>query len=177
MSNESHPPPSAERVARRALALAAVMCRAFIEANAAEPWARDLWIGLPIWLRESGVWDELSRAEQLVVATDLGALDAQARVDATWRSEGLAVLAWALGRYDLPDGEQADPQKAADALGFLGDGVKEAIASANLRSANEIDALGERLRSVDTTKQEQKSIAHERLLAVNWLRGAPSYGQ
>src|SRR5690606_38236024 len=55
-----------------------------------------------------------------VLTAKFGALPLQTAVNAGWRSEALAVLAWALGRADIPPhDQQADPSAIASSLGFL----------------------------------------------------------
>ena len=48
-----------------------------------------------------------------LLKTPLGKLAKKDGVDTDWRTEGLAVLAWALGKYELPNYEtQAGPPLA-----------------------------------------------------------------
>ena len=41
-----------------------------------------------------------------VLQRPLGRLDQRMQIEATWRLEGLAVLAWALGRFEVPPHDQ-----------------------------------------------------------------------
>lgn len=149
-------PPSAERVARRALALVAVTVRAYNEAETHGTEAAGLHRELLNWVRDAGIEDELEGPdpsvprwvdERSVVMAPPGGLDAQAQTDASWRAEGLAVLAWALGLYELPaHDEPADPFTLWETLED-GDAAKARalLASATLRPREEIEALRKRL--------------------------------
>ena len=88
-------PPDHNRVAARALVLAAVCCRGLIEKDS-----------------------EKAGAE----TTPLGKLDRKATIDASWRSEGMVVLAWALHNAQLPGVQaQCEPSDVANEMGFLGE--------------------------------------------------------
>ena len=112
-------PPTAERVARRALVLAAVTCRGSIESDAeSEGFRRSVLT----WFERTGLLEEAEAEERHLLAVPVGQLTHQRAVDASWRSEGLAVLAWALhcrdlARYD----QQCEPEHVADSVGFMMD--------------------------------------------------------
>lgn len=153
-------PPTAERVARRALALTAVTVRALLEQEADDPDAAERYDDLMAWVREIGIQDELegpdewgrNPGERSILETPLGEMDEQAHVDAMWRTEGLAVLAWALGVHELPPHDQpVDVEALWDSLGFLEPyRARALLASPTLRPNEEIEAL------------------HKRLLALHW---------
>jgi hypothetical protein len=149
-------PPTAERVARRALALAAVTARAVLEEDAHAPDAAERHRELLEWVREIGIEDELEGPspwrperphERSILASPPGAMDEQARVDSMWRGEGLAVLAWALGVFDLPGhDEPVDTLALRDALGHLEAWKARALLeNPVLRPREEIGALRDRL--------------------------------
>jgi hypothetical protein len=148
-------PPTAERVARRALALAALTARAVLEQDARAPDAAERHRELLEWVREMGIEDELEGPspwrskphERSIFESPLGGMDPQAHVDSMWRSEGLAVLAWALGLYELPPhDEPADVDELWNALGLLdGEEARALLASPVLRPREEIGALRARL--------------------------------
>jgi hypothetical protein len=74
------------------------------------------------WVQEIGARDEFEDKEWNGIVTPLGALSERITVDFGWRAEGLVVLAWALGRADLPPyDEQADGPTVGDTIGFLDD--------------------------------------------------------
>src|SRR5947199_2100857 len=89
-------PPTPKRVARRALALAAVTARALLEqqdpADSRSEANRQRFLS---WVAALGLEDELEPDEWEVLQRPVGRLDRQAAVNATWRLEGLGVLAWA----------------------------------------------------------------------------------
>jgi hypothetical protein len=140
-------PPDVERVARRAVALMGVTARAVIEREirsnkvpAKE--AAHMHQTLTAWLADLGVEDEFEPAERAVVRSTPGTLTEQQFVDAMWRIEGLAVLAWALKKAALPRYDAlADIDSVWGCLGFLKpEESKQLLASAELRPAGELDA-------------------------------------
>jgi hypothetical protein len=140
-------PPTAERVARRALALAVVSNRGLLENEAGqldEP--EEIRGRLEAWVHEAEIADELEPDEWEVIQRKVGTLDPQSIVNATWRLEGLGVLLWALGRYELPPYDQlVDPADLFDAVEMFGDDAGELAREAKLRSEEEIDSLAEHL--------------------------------
>lgn len=88
-----------------------------------------------------GLEESLSDWERRVLTSPFGSLSDRDRVDASWLSEATCVLAWALGRGDLPGyEEQCDPAGAANSLGFLDAREKTALNQPSLR---ELAALQE----------------------------------
>ena len=76
--------------------------------------ARRLWSG--------SIISELEPEEADLLAVPVGSLDRKRAIEATWESEGMAVLAWALQRAELPAIHvECDPGAVAIALGFLDD--------------------------------------------------------
>ena len=120
-SDEALPqPPSAHRVARRALVLATIACRGILENDKADPGASEFWKRVSAWWNTLGIDGELEDEEAKLLRAPFGSVDRQIAVNAGWRSESLAVLAWALGRSELPDHDvEADPAAVATCLGFL----------------------------------------------------------
>jgi hypothetical protein len=116
-----HIPPDAKRVARRALCLAAISGRALLEfeempREEAEAQRRRILT----WAGELALEDELEPLEQKVLEQPLRALPRQAAVDASWRLEGLAVLGWGLGYFELPAyDELVRAQTLLPATGFM----------------------------------------------------------
>ncbi len=116
----SRPVPS--RVAMRALVLVAVSCRGAIEQEPAGADHQELCLEICEWLEEVGAWQETESQEREVLESRLGTLSRRDRVDATWCSEGAAVLAWALGVGGLPSCHiPCDPISTASRVGFLAD--------------------------------------------------------
>jgi hypothetical protein len=109
--------PTVERVARRALVLTAVGARALLEQKGTvigspktTSWNPLNWFAkrenqrreLLEWINLVGIGEELEPGEWEVLERPIGRLESQQQIDSTWRLEGLVVLAWALGRFELP---------------------------------------------------------------------------
>jgi hypothetical protein len=140
-------PPMAARVARRAVALTCVTARAVLEQDTADPGAGGTHDRLLAWAEDLGIKDELVQDEWEVLQRPPGGLDRRMQINSTWRLEGLAVLAWALGRFELPPHDQIVSMGPlwrslelwdASATGAL-------LAGAALRPREEIWALRDRL--------------------------------
>jgi tetratricopeptide (TPR) repeat protein len=145
--------PSARRVAARALVLAAVFYRAQLESDRfAEAWRSKLLA----WIDALDLGPELERGERSFLHTPVGHADAQLVANASWRVEGLGVLAWALGRFDLPAyddlGEFATPpdvgftEKLLSAMDTAA--ARELLQSAGLRPKSEIDRFSRHITLV-----------------------------
>jgi len=139
-------PPAAERVAARALVLVAIACRSSLEVDARDPEAEALRQQIGAWLSAAGIDRELEDRERRTLEAPLGSLDPRTVINASWEGEGAAVLAWALGKYDLPRYHQtvASPE-VGDALGFLGDPSWSALSAPRLRRADQIDDFREQM--------------------------------
>lgn len=140
-------PPGAEAVARRAAILAAVVARGLIEAD------ESLSDGAAAIADDLAYFDELGLAadaepdEEALVRAPYGTLADQAVIDATWRAEGVAVLAWALGRLDElpPIDETVDLALLAERVELPWASAADAMllrSPALRRAPAEIDALG-----------------------------------
>ena len=133
-------PPTPQRVYARALVLSAVVARGFLEQDAGNREAEALRLRIGSWLTYIGASTEAEPQEHALLQAPLGTLLPQQAGQASWHSEGLAVLAWGLGLYDLPRYDQfVDPKAVADAVGYLRDDAKAALASAALRQTAEIN--------------------------------------
>jgi hypothetical protein len=141
-------PPTAQRVARRALALAAVTARALLEQDdPSEAWVAEFFRGTLAWVEALGITDEVEPDEHEVLRSPPGSLDEPAQIDSTWRLEGLAVLAWALGRFDLPAYDRlVEPQEVIRSLGFPdAEASGRLLGSPSLRPPAELEALRKQL--------------------------------
>jgi hypothetical protein len=141
MEDEFTPiPPTAERVAARAMVLSAVSCRGAIEKDAGKPGAEELRQQILPWLEQIGAADELEPAEKTLISTPLGELDRKRSMNASWQSEGMHVLAWALHCAKLhPVHIQCDPAEIANEMGFLGDRDRTPMQSPIMRKTVEIE--------------------------------------
>lgn len=117
-ADERHDPPGPDAVARRLAVLVAVSARGFIEVD------EDLDDKDDVIASELAFYDvlELGRDaepdEEALIRAPGGTLAPQAAIDAVWRAEGMAVLAWALGHLATlpPFDETADLGDVARAL-------------------------------------------------------------
>src|SRR5262245_17609824 len=88
------PPPSADKVAARAVVLSVVACRGIVEADRTNPKeAEDLAKRSWHWLRAIGLEEELSRWERQILGSPFGGLAERDRINASWLSEAVTVLA------------------------------------------------------------------------------------
>jgi hypothetical protein len=133
-------PPPARRVAARTLVLAAVVGRASLEtrgeggADAPTPLE---------WLNSLGIARELEPWESAFLRQPLGRAAPAVVGNASWRAEGLAVLAWALNRFPLPAYDEATlPESALASVGYGSREVGRQLLDAGvLRPAAEIERL------------------------------------
>jgi hypothetical protein len=150
--NEPEPtPPTAERVARRCLALAAVGARGLLEQeDPTDPGVEETRQRLIQWIEEIGIRDELEPDEWKALQRPHRKLSRQDALDATWRIEGLGVLAWALNRHPpLPIDELMQPGKLLPAVGLLNaDRAKALLAEPPLRPADEIRRSADQIFAV-----------------------------
>jgi hypothetical protein len=144
---EGADPPSAGRVARRALALTAVTARAILERDTENPEAAGTYQDLLAWVGGLGIDDEFEPEEWEVLQRPPGRLDQRAQIDSTWRLEGLVVLAWALGKFEIPPHDQlVEVNPLWRSLGLLdAEAAGALLAGPALRSREEIGALRNRL--------------------------------
>jgi hypothetical protein len=144
---EAADPPTPDRVARRALALTAVTARAILEQDTANPEAPGTYQDLLAWVKDVGIDDEFEPDEWEVLQRPLGKLEPRQQINSTWRLEGLVVLAWALGRFEIPPHDelvQLNPLWRS--LGLLdAAAARELLADPTLRPREEIGTLRNRL--------------------------------
>jgi hypothetical protein len=134
-------PPTGDRVAARAMVLAAVSCRAAIEKDAHNSGAEDLRQQVVEWIQRVGVAVELEPSESALRSTPLGRLERKTQLNELWKSEGMVVLAWALSCATIPPfHHQCEPSDVANDMGFLGDRRSTALNSPRLRDSAEIES-------------------------------------
>lgn len=139
--------PTAQRVARRALAMTSLTARAILERDLANPRAREIHRDLMDWVRDIAIEDEFEPEERAIWQQPLGEVAKQQQIDTTWRLEGLVVLAWALGRFEMPPHDQlVEFNSLWKSLGFLDSPTGRALlANPALRSREEIGAVQNRM--------------------------------
>jgi hypothetical protein len=140
-------PPTAERVARRTLALKAVTKRAILEQDPTSNASKRTFQDVLRWIDEVGLQDELEPDEWEVLQRPPGRLDPQAQINSTWRLEGLVVLAWALGRFDIPPHDQlVSPGALWKSLGLLTvQDARALLSKPTLHSRDQVRVLRNRL--------------------------------
>lgn len=144
-------PPSADEVIRRALALTAVTARALAEqADPEEEGIQEYRQDIVAWVTALDLGDELEPDEWKVLQRPIGQLDQRATIDSTWRLEGLGVLAWALGRFEVPAPDVlVDPQELLSAMCFLDlELARELLANPELRSPEDLTERGKQFLGV-----------------------------
>lgn len=142
-------PPTPQRVYARSLVLSAVVARGFLEEGAGNADAETSRLRIRSWLTYVGASAEAESQEHALLQSPAGTLSSQQGGEATWRSEGLVVLAWALGLCELPVYDVlVDPKEIADAVGYLRDDAKAAMANATLRPVEEIQQCAAELFSL-----------------------------
>lgn len=135
-------PPSCERVAARALALAAQTYRAVLERQAKDPGAAGARAKCVAWCERIGLRPEFEAAEWTLLTTPVGKLRERDAMNASWLAEPMACLAWALRVAELPDYEtEADGPDTANALHFLDDDALKSLARAKLRPRADLERL------------------------------------
>jgi hypothetical protein len=164
----------ARAIARRALALFAVV---------------GLALGTPreqtvSWLRDESLWDELS-PEELMFASASTPTERQS-VNASWRSEALLVLLWALGSVEELPGlaEQCDVGTFQAILPpFANTSVNDFISAAQRRSDVALldmadvllnshwEARDARIHNRPMPAHLDIGIIQERHQAINWIIG------
>lgn len=144
--NENDPlPPTAERVTRRALVLAAVCGRALLEQeDKDDPQVEETRKRILAWIMELGLQEECEPDEIKLLQHPLGTPPQRDVINATWRLEGLGVLAWALNRYALPPYDQTvDPGKLLPSVAILNvEQARALLAEPALRPASDLAAYG-----------------------------------
>jgi hypothetical protein len=137
-------PPTPCRVAKRALALTAVAARATLEFDAPQLDDPETQRRRLIdWIESLDIGDEFEPEEWKVLQRPVGNIEQQDHLNAMWRVEGLAVLAWAIRRHELPpDDELVVPADLYQAMGIFDARTgHELLASAELRPADELSAM------------------------------------
>ncbi|MFY0565381.1 DUF4272 domain-containing protein [Archangium lansingense] len=139
-------PPTAMRVAQRTLVFGALTARAQLEDYPGEDREqRRQWLMRRV--EDLGLWPELERDERRILEAPAGTLSRRQTIDSSWRSEGLAVLAWALGVSELPahDHTMDSAELITKKLGLMGDQPSPVLATPKLRTPEELRRMERRL--------------------------------
>lgn len=143
-------PPNAMRVLRRGLALTAVTTRAILEQDQGDAPAREVYKDLLAWIADLDIDDEFEPEEWEVLQRPIGRLEPQMQINSTWRLEGLVVLAWAMGQFDLPPHDQlVEFNPLWSSFGLIDSQASRVLlAKPVLRPRADIEQLGKRLLAV-----------------------------
>ena len=137
-------PPNVEQVKLRAWALSCVIYRAYLEKFDDPAEASVGHSTILSWIDDLDLQDELEPFEWEFIQADLGDVQEQDIINGTWRAEGLVVLAWALGRFDVPrHDEMAHPREVVDSLLFLEEAAPTESTDWQLRSDEELERFAQ----------------------------------
>jgi hypothetical protein len=164
---------SAEEIARRALTLFGVVGIGFSA-------PQDDTIK---WLRSEGLWKYLTPSELALLSVEHPTK--QQLIDASWKSEALLVLLWALGKIDSfpPPNQQCDTSLFQELLPpFANTSASSFIASATRRSEDVLDCFADETMQLHWQARDAKlhgralptidiEIVQERHHAINWVIG------
>jgi hypothetical protein len=171
-------PPSTERIARRAVCLAGVCFRSFLESWEAEE-RRESHLALLKWLSQAGLDEEFEPNEAEAVHTPPSMLPEQTAVNGSWRAEGLGVLLHALGRFDVPShDEMVDPKQVCQRAGLWKTRAQldAMIRSASLRTPDIADELAARTIAVHWRLRQFRHIEPKQIdfaavaASVDWAK-------
>jgi Domain of unknown function (DUF4272) len=114
-------------------------CRAMIDGDP-DPGAQEM-AGLILPLtRETGIYESYEPAELRLLNAPWGSLPRRERLALSWAVEGVAVLAWALGKAPLPPFDtRCEGAPVGSALGLFQHESPETIRAATLRDPAEIE--------------------------------------
>jgi hypothetical protein len=170
-------PRSSSAVARRALALNAVVALALGD-------GRD---ELVVWLQDELLWQELTPNEvQFITAT---APSIEQTIEVSWYAERLVVLLWALRLAEMPEAdEQCDTSVFLEKMPpYANVGVAAFVGAANLRPDADLmataDAIYElhweardaSLNGREASCRTDLGIIQERHHAINWIIGCGGF--
>jgi hypothetical protein len=165
----------ATRVARRALVLAAVVCRGAIDRGVGDPDAESLYPRILTWLTQMDLWEEVEPNEKKIFYTPLGQLEQKDIIQAIWYMEGLAVLAWALQQGEFPrHDEEVNPNDVTDSVCFLSEDAEELLRTARLRNRIQLNACLELLYAIHTRLRDfirhRKSKDFTSWVSQRWIK-------
>lgn len=156
-------------VLHRALAMSALVCRASLEKGAGNSEAESLREQAIEWVNYVGVVDQLSLDELAVIELPLGLLSERQVIESSWRAEGLAILAWAVGLHEFPKHDvRVDPFAVTDSIGFLSKDLSDIVGSAAIRSEIEYLSCRELLYAIHSRLREYLRDKRRNHF-VNWV--------
>jgi hypothetical protein len=128
----------AQCVYSMALGQCYLACRAMIDGDP-DPEAQEMADRILTFTREAGIYDTYEPAEVRLLQAPFGSLPRRERVALSWAVEGVAVMAWALGKAALPPFDtRTQGAPIGCALGLFQHGSPEFLQEAKLRSPADI---------------------------------------
>ena len=113
-------------------------CRAMIDGDP-DPEAQAMADRILAFTREAGIYETYEPAEIRLLQAPFGSLPRPERVALSWAVEGVAVMAWALGKAPLPPFDiKTQGAPIGCALGLFEHGGAESLREAKLRNPAEI---------------------------------------
>jgi hypothetical protein len=150
--------------------LSAVVCRSGIESDAGNKDAERFREGVLNWLFDLGLSDEIEKEEYELLISPLGTLERRKVIDASWRGEGMAVLAWALNKAELPPHDElVDSPTVAESLGFMNDAESTTLHNPQLRSFDELNRFAESMLALHW-RLRQYSLDHAPMNFVEFAK-------
>jgi Domain of unknown function (DUF4272) len=114
-------------------------CRAMIDGDP-DPSAQEMAGKILPLTRETGIYEAYEPAELRLLHAPWGSLPRRERLALSWAVEGVAVLAWALGKAPLPPFDtRCEGAPVGSALGLFQHETPESIRAATLRDPAEIE--------------------------------------
>ena len=164
---------SAQEIAKRALALAAVVSCAY---GASKP-------AVVEWLKREDLWEEVTPLERAFLGSE--ASDEKTRCSLTWKIEALVPLLWVIGRIDTMPGitGQCDTEPLKQAVVWPPHSTEAYILSAGLRDEEDIGREYEkvyqahwkvrdaRLNGKRVPRKFDPEVIYERHYGFNWVMG------
>ena len=141
-------PPDANRVARRAIVLAAVAARGVLEMqwHQGHTEVADNLPRIRKWIEELNLRGECEPIEWERIVTPVEEMSQQAMIDCIWRLEGLGVLAWVLELFDLPRYDVlVEIDDVLGAVGFLSQEAPAFLTNPQMRGQKELNQLAEQI--------------------------------
>jgi hypothetical protein len=130
----------ADSVYSVALGQCYLACRAMIDGDP-DPGALEMAGKILPLTHKAGVFETYDPAEVRLLQAPWGSLPRTARVALSWAVEGVAVMAWALGKAELPPFDiRCEGAPVGSALGLFQLEGSEALRDATLRDPAEIEA-------------------------------------
>jgi hypothetical protein len=131
-------------VARRALILSGVVCRASLESCPDKTLREGTLQRVNEGFDRLELWPHLEPTEERIIRANYGTMDKRLAIRGQWFVEGLAILGWALGLGEFPRHDQTvDPFEVTGNLGFLDPSAEDLLKSPKLRPLRELKAARE----------------------------------